>query len=262
VRPVEALRICSGGTAPLAERTEVLVERIVTVEVEYADRYVLSCTPGDEEPLAAGFALSEGLISGRDDILHIGTRGDDASSVLLRLRDPARVAPGRNLLATSSCGLCGVRNILPFLSGEVSCGRTLRVGTPRLLALAREMRSRQLLFARTGAAHAAALFRAQGEFLSVAEDIGRHNALDKAIGRLLLSGEPIPGCGALLSGRVSFEIVAKAARAGIEIVAGISAPSSLAVEVAQRCGITLCGFVREDRLTIYAHPERIPEAVP
>lgn len=242
----------------MAERVEVLVESILTIEVEYADRYVLSCTPGDEEALAAGFALSEGLISGRDDILEIGPHGKDGNAVLLRVREPAR-APERNLLATSSCGLCGVRNIAPFLSGAVSCGRTLEVEGPRVLALAREMRGRQTLFGKTGAAHAAALFRSEGGLLTVAEDIGRHNAMDKAIGRQLLAGEPIAGCGALLSGRVSFEIAAKAARTGIELVAGVSAPSSLAVEVAESCGITLCGFVRDDRLTVYSRPGRIPD---
>jgi FdhD protein len=128
-----------------------------------------------------------------------------------------------------------------------------------LLAVQEEMRRRQQIFAQTGGTHAAAIFNRQGNVVAFAEDIGRHNALDKCIGQCLLAGEPTAGCGAALSGRLSLEMVVKAARAGIEIIAAVSAPSSLAVDAATHCGITLCGFVREDRLTAFSHPARITQ---
>jgi FdhD protein len=119
------------------------------------------------------------------------------------------------------------------------------------------MRSGQVLFDRTGATHAAAIFSHRGDLLAIAEDIGRHNALDKAIGKCLLGNIDTSGCAVCLSGRVSFELAAKSARAGIELIAAVSAPSSLAVRVAEACNITLCGFVRGEKATIYTHPRRI-----
>jgi FdhD protein len=122
------------------------------------------------------------------------------------------------------------------------------------------MHARQRFFARTGGTHAAGIFKADGEMLAIGEDIGRHNAFDKAMGQCLLRGVSTAGHAAVLSGRVSVELVAKAARAGLELVAAISAPSSLAIELAERCRITLCGFVRENRATAYAQPHRIAAA--
>jgi FdhD protein len=119
------------------------------------------------------------------------------------------------------------------------------------------MRGRQAIFARTGGTHAAALFNAKGTLLALAEDLGRHNALDKVIGHCLLHNLPSAGCCVLLSGRVSLEMVTKSARAGIELVAAVSAPSSMAINAARLVGITLCGFVRGDRLTAFSHPGRL-----
>ena len=123
------------------------------------------------------------------------------------------------------------------------------------------MRRHQQLFASSGGTHAAAIFTRDGDIFSVAEDIGRHNALDKCIGQCLLMERPTVGCGVALSGRVSLEMVVKAARAGIEIISAVSAPSSMAIDEALRSQITLCGFVREFRLTEFSHPFRIVEAV-
>jgi FdhD protein len=251
------VRFSVNGEPPRRERVDVVEESFLSVWIEEVGRYVLVCTPSDLDALAVGFAFSEGLIAGMDDVLELGRRGNDPEAFAMKVRDPSREAPGRNLLITSSCGVCGARNIEAFLAGEVRVPQTLTMPAVHLPAIAREMRSRQELFARTGGTHAAAVFRADGQIASFAEDIGRHSALDKAIGKCLMAGISPRGCGASFSGRASFEIVAKAARAGIELIAAVSAPSSLAVDVAEACGITLCAFVREDRASAYTHPARI-----
>jgi FdhD protein len=135
-------------------------------------------------------------------------------------------------------------------------GNSLTISPKKLMNLSELLRQKQLLFQRTGGTHAAALFR-DNQILTVSEDLGRHNAFDKAIGSCLLNRVSTKGTVAILSGRVSFEMVVKAARAGIEIIAAVSAPSSLALEAAQRCQITLCGFVRGSEATIYTHPQRV-----
>jgi FdhD protein len=137
----------------------------------------------------------------------------------------------------------------------------LRLSIDDFLPLMEAMKQRQAVFSTTGGAHAAMIFSADKEILAVAEDLGRHNALDKAIGLCLLRQQPIAGCGAMLSSRLSFEMIAKSARAGLEMVAAVSAPSSLAIAMAERLGITLCGFVRGECATVYTHPERIRELV-
>ena len=257
VRIVELERFSATGGPPRHERVGVVEETFLSVWIEEIGRYVLVCTPCDLEALAVGFAFSEGLISGMDEVLHLGRRADDPDAISLKIRDPSREAPGRNLLMTSSCGVCGARNLDAFLVGDVSVPRTLEIPATLLPEIAREMRTRQDLFARTGGTHAAAVFHADGRIAAFAEDIGRHSALDKAIGKCLMAGLSPRGCGAALTGRASFEIVAKAARAGLELLAAVSAPSALAVDVAEACGITLCAFVREDRASAYSHPERI-----
>ena len=136
-------------------------------------------------------------------------------------------------------------------------GSSLRLEGQELIELGARLRQAQPLFRKTGATHAAAVFDAAGEILTLAEDSGRHNALDKALGQRLLAGRPTNGHGVIISGRISYELVLKSARAGLELVAGVSAPTALAVEAAALRNITLCGFVREDRATVYTHPYRI-----
>ena len=140
-----------------------------------------------------------------------------------------------------------------------ACGNALTMGEARCQELAEALRGGQPVFAATGGAHAAGVFSGAGEFLATAEDIGRHNALDKAIGACLLADRATTGCGVVLSGRVSFEMVAKAARAGLEIIVAVSGPTSLAVAAADHWNITLCGFVRGDRMNVYTHPSRVEE---
>ena len=229
------------------------------IVIEGVGNYTLMCTPSDPVALAVGFAFTEGIVSSLSDIALVHRCEDDANTIRMRLSETCLhgAARARNLIIASSCGMCGLERVEEVLDGLPACGDTLRVSLAMLLAVHETMRSRQTIFRETGGAHAAAIFTADGEIVSFAEDIGRHNALDKAIGKCLLLERPTVGCGVAFSGRASFEIAVKAARAGIELIAAVSAPSSLAVRAAEQCGITLCGFVRGDHATVYAHGSRV-----
>jgi FdhD protein len=259
VSVVPATRFEKGGANVSRRAESVIVEDTLTLEIEGVGSYTLMCTPGNELPLAAGFALTEGLLSSGDDLLTLRRCREDTRIVRMRLREPARVrVTGRNLIVASSCGLCGTQQPVAEMLAELPrVGESLLVPVARLRSVLESLRSRQELFHRTGGAHAAGLFAAEGELVAFAEDLGRHNALDKAIGQCVLSGRAAAGLGAALSGRVSFELVAKCARAGLELVAAVSAPSSLALQAAECCGLTLCGFVRESRVTVYTQASRI-----
>ncbi len=257
--PDEALRAVTVRRLPagVSEPDVVVREEAVTVAVEGVGNTILLCTPTDLEALAVGFAYSEGLIDDRAAVTGLSVERTGPWSRLVRVQlaaPPAETAP-RNLIVTSACGMCG-RRIEEGTAGP-PVDRTLRIAAGALSALAAAMRERQAVFAKTGGTHAAMLFGADGVPAEFAEDLGRHNALDKTIGKCLLGGRMARGCGAILSGRVSYELVTKAARAGLEVLAAVSAPSSLAVEAARLRGLTLCGFLRGDRMTVYAHPERI-----
>lgn len=221
-------------------------------------------TPGDEAELAVGFLRTEGLIEGSE---VVGTEGGDPvtlsqpdDTIVVRLSvpfDDSTVAE-RHFIATASCGICGKASIdevalrcAPLPDGPV-------VARPVILALPDLLRAAQRAFDETGGLHAAALFSARGELIAIREDVGRHNALDKLIGSQLLDGElPLHGRILMVSGRVSFEIVQKAATAGMPIIAAVSAPSDLAVETADRLGVTLVGFLRADGFNVYSHDARI-----
>ena len=255
---VHALRISTGG-ALTPEECRVVAEQPATIVVEGVGDYTLMCTPSDATALAVGFAFTEGLISRLGDIHLLHRCEDDSNTIRMRLSDACLqgAAQSRNLIVASSCGMCGLERIEEVLKGLPTCGEALRVSLATLLDVHERMKSSQTLFRETGGAHAAAIFTPEGEIAAFAEDIGRHNALDKAIGKCILLEKSTAGLGLAFSGRASFEIVVKAARAGIELIAAVSAPSSLAVEAAERCGITLCGFVRGDRATIYTGESRI-----
>jgi FdhD protein len=141
-----------------------------------------------------------------------------------------------------------------------SVGDSLRVDTGALRSARSALSSQQVLFKRCGGTHAAGIYDVSGNLMACAEDAGRHNALDKAIGKCLLQGIPTAAAAAALSGRVSLEMVSKCVRAGIELISAISAPTSLAIRIAERCGITLCAFVRETRATVFTHPHRLTDA--
>jgi FdhD protein len=261
VREVPVRRISTGDAAqsPVTETACVVLEAAVTIDVQELSSYTLLCTPDDNRALAAGFLVSEGIAESLSDVEVLRECTDDPAVIRVKLARPpaAPEEAGRSLLIVSSCGLCGVEGLDGKLRALSVVGNTLRVDSRTLRIAGSRLRDHQRLFGASGGTHAAAVFDADGEIIASAEDVGRHNALDKAIGRCLLAGRPAAGCGAVLSGRVSLEMVAKCARAGIELISAISAPTSLAIEVAGRCGITLCAFVREERATVFTHPERI-----
>jgi FdhD protein len=221
-------------------------------------------TPGNEAELAVGFLRTEGLLEGQE---VLSTAGGDPGSLsqpddtivvrLSRAFDDSKVAE-RHFIATASCGICGKASIdevvlraEPLPDGPV-------VTRAVILALPDLLRAAQRAFDQTGGLHAAALFTPTGELLAIREDVGRHNALDKLVGSQVLSkAMPLHDRILMVSGRVSFEIVQKAAVAGIPIVCAVSAPSDLAIETAERLGVTLVGFLRGDGFNVYAHDARV-----
>ena len=256
IRHVDPLRISTSDGPAVRDSCDVAVEDLLTIMIDKVGSFAVMCTPCDVKALAVGFAYSEGLISCIEDVVDFSYRPEQ-QTVGLRLDNPTDAVPNRNLIVTSSCGLCGSRNIDQLMSGAMVSRDTLRLTASALRTAVNEMQASQRIFERTGGTHAAAIFDVSGEILAFGEDIGRHNALDKAIGGCLMKGHPLAALGAALSGRVSLELVTKAVRAGIELIAAVSAPSSLAVDISERCNITLCGFVRGQRATVYTHPHRI-----
>jgi FdhD protein len=223
-------------------------------------------TPGADMELAAGFLFTEGLIGSREEIATIRycePEGPEEQwynvvTVHLRRRFDAAQMQQRNFYATSSCGVCGKASIDQI---EVRCpelGAGPAVSTGVIAGLPEKARAAQRVFEATGGLHAAALFAADGSLVALREDVGRHNAMDKLVGHELLEGRlPARASVALVSGRASFELVQKAAVAGIPIMCAVSAPSTLAVDAARRLGMTLVGFLRDGRFTIYTHLDRI-----
>jgi len=257
VRPT---RVSTDTGRAVVDPAEVAVEQPLTIMVDGGGSFTLLCTPSDLQALVMGFLLTEGLIDSPEDCQTFSYRPEERVAAV-RIEAPSR-PPARNLIVTSSCGLCGSRNIDRLLSGGPVVSNKLRLRPATLTEVVRAMHARQTVFTRTGGTHAAAVFDCDGRILSLAEDIGRHNAVDKAIGMCLLEGRSTASCALALSGRVSLELVSKAARAGIELLAAVSSPSSLAISAAERCGITLCAFVREQRATVYTHPHRLPGLQP
>jgi FdhD protein len=233
-----------------------------------AGRYSLGVTlrtPGDDEELVAGFLLTEGVISRREDVVALRTAGRNASERnLLRVTLDRRVhlsagSAARRFSAGSACGVCGKASIAQLRRRGLRRPEAAAPFDPEMLCqLPPKLRETQAVFGRTGGLHAAALFGPGGELLVLREDIGRHNAVDKAIGWALLGGRlPLSGHVLMVSGRGGFEIVQKALAAGIPLLASVSAPSSLAVQLARELGLTLVGFLRGRRFVIYSGEERI-----
>jgi FdhD protein len=277
-RPVERVRVADGGAArrtreDLLATEEPLEIRVVRPEDAgapdpHAAAHRVSVTmrtPGADFELAAGFLFSEGVVDGGERIAAIRycTEGPQAYNVVTAFLAPgAAFDPAdlqRNFYATSSCGVCGKASIEAVLGP--ACPRVdegPRVDPAVLVRLPDLLRAAQAVFDRTGGLHAAAHFTPAGRLVRVREDVGRHNAMDKLVGAALLEGDvPLSDAVVLVSGRLSFELVQKATRAGVPLLAGVSAPSSLAVELAERAGMTLAGFVRGAGFNVYTGGERI-----
>lgn len=218
-------------------------------------------TPGDDLELAAGFLYGEGVVLRADDIVTLRhcqqvppDRRDNTVTARL-LSGPATAAAGlaRRFTVTSACGVCGIESLDDLAARGVRPVQETAVDPDALLALPVRLRESQRTFVRTGGLHAAGLFAPSGELLCSREDVGRHNALDKVIGWALLRDLlPLEGHTLMVSGRTSYELAQKAVASGAGILAGVSAPSTLAVELARRFGLALAGFVRDDRLVLYS----------
>lgn len=220
-------------------------------------------TPGNDEELALGFLFSEGIINRFSDVGNVWTKG--CNFIGITLQTGVRVAleslekVERHSFVNSSCGVCGKKSIAAVMQRRKSrIESTALVNRDLISKLPGILRLQQPDFASTGGIHASAFFGLEGNLIAVREDVGRHNALDKLIGSQLKSDKlPLNDCVLLLSGRASFELIQKATGAGIPIVAAVGAPSSLAVELAKDCGMTLLGFVRDNRFNVYTGSQRI-----
>ena len=259
VQTVEVLR--SGDAQPTPDR--VAVERPLEVRLNGHPFSVIMRTPGADRDLALGFLFTEGVLRRRDDVARVeeGESAGFVNVVFARGRSEAVAAAldaRRPVTLNASCGLCGRRSLESLALDAPPRAAEWSVTPDTLSALPSQLSAAQPAFAETGGLHAAGLFDPAGDPIACAEDVGRHNAVDKLIGRMLDAGRlPLGRSLLVVSGRSSFEIVQKAWRAGIPLVAAVSAPSSLAIDLAREAGITLLGFVRDGRFNVYAHPERI-----
>ena len=265
VASLRARRISAAGESDASHVEEdvgVVVEAPITIDVEGIENYTLLCTPTDTKALALGFLFTEGIVENTSQIVHLEHCEDAADVIRVRLTDavPKIGDPSRNLLIVSSCGACGTEDLDTRIQALPKVFDNLRVSSTVLHSAREGLAGMQTLFEKCGGTHAAGIYDEAGTILTSAEDAGRHNALDKAIGKCLLANTPTVGKAAALSGRVSLEMVSKCARAGIELISAISAPTTLAIEVADQCGITLCAFVRETRATVFTHPHRLTDA--
>jgi FdhD protein len=221
-------------------------------------------TPGNDFELAVGFCFTEGVVDRSEDLDRVAycvDAGDEQEYNVVTVGMRRRVDAGshrRDFVATASCGLCGKAALADVEQRCRPLASGFEVQRSVLTALPDRLRSSQAVFDATGGLHAAALFDAAGGLRTLREDVGRHNALDKLIGRAFLDVQlPLADTVLMVSGRVSFEIVQKAAMAGIPVLCAVSAPSSLAVEAAARLGQTVVGFLRGERANVYTHPERV-----
>lgn len=265
ITPTEMVRIERGVS--IGNRSdELATEEPLEIRVEGHSVAVVMRTPGHDQELTAGFLLSEGIVKSAKDIFDItgcvGPKNGSKGNVIdVGLTQPANFSPAkftRHVFTSSSCGVCSKASIEAVMKRHRPLADDVRVSASILLGLPRQLTRAQEAFKRTGGLHACALFDAAGKFVTLREDVGRHNALDKLIGFALLEKKlPLSGHVLLLSGRTSFEMMQKSYAAGIPIVASISAPSSLAVEFARESGQTLAGFVRGRSLNVYAGAERV-----
>ena len=263
-----AQHLTAGDTVTRPET--LAVEEPLEIRVNGSPVTVTMRTPGADVELAQGFLLTEGVITKRDDLLTVrycrgeGEDGLNTYNVLdVTLAPdvaPPEVDVTRNFYTTSSCGVCGKASLeaIRLKSHHAPGDDPATVAADTLTSMPAQLRASQRVFASTGGLHGAALFGADGTMHAVREDIGRHNAVDKVIGWALESGRiPLTGNVLLVSGRASFELTQKAVMAGIPVLAAVSAPSSLAVDLASQSGLTLVAFLRGDSMNVYTRPDRV-----
>jgi FdhD protein len=267
----------SGGPVPatVSARADLLAaEEPLGIRVDGTALTMTMRTPGDDVELAAGFLVGEAIVHGRDDIAamkvcdgttcgHLDHTEDEIGNIVdIALAPGVEVTPAarRAFMTTSACGVCGktsVNDICVLPRAPLSADAT--VFDPAVLAsLPDRLREAQRVFSSTGGLHAAGLFSSSGELLVAREDVGRHNAVDKIVGWAVLQDKlPLAGCALLVSGRASFELAQKAVLAGIPLLAAVSAPSSLAAELAEEAGLTLVGFLRGQSMNVYSAAHRV-----
>jgi len=261
ISPIKITRIENGISTDTAD--SLAIEEPLEIKLIYKDAdkqiskniSVTMRTPGNDAELAAGFLFTENIIQNRSEIKKIINQSENNISIFLNDDAiPNLQNQERNFYTTSSCGVCGKSSIdaIKTISAYVNDENVLIVDPQILYDLPTKLRKQQEVFASTGGLHASAYFDIEGNFIALREDVGRHNALDKLIGYFFLSDDlPLNNGILLLSGRASFELIQKATMAGIKIIAAIGAPSSLAVQLAKEAGITLIGFLRDQRFNIY-----------
>ena len=260
-------KISTGVVADVED--QLAVEEPLEIQLEYGTQgsrirkniSVTMRTPGNDEELAAGFLFTEGIIGSRREIESVKQAGNNTVVVSLPESNLINLPKTeRNFYTTSSCGVCGKTSIdaIKTVSIYNKVPDDISFKAELLYTLHDTLKNKQEIFDLTGGLHASALFDTNGNFMMLREDVGRHNALDKLIGTSLLNDQlPLNNSILLLSGRASFELIQKACMAGIKIVTAVGAPSSLAVELAEECGITLIGFLRNERFNIYTGDQRI-----
>jgi len=266
VRQFDVLRV--DGHRADADRDRVAVELPLELRLNSKPFSVIMRTPGEDRHLALGFLLSESVIGTRADVERVDV--DDVEGVVnvwLTVQRDAMVddilAQRRQVTMNSSCALCGRRMLESLDIDAPPLSVEWQVSDDVILGLPATLRGAQSAFSETGGLHAAGLFDPGGKLVASAEDVGRHNAVDKLLGKMLMEDRlPLRQSILFVSGRSSFEIVQKAWLGGIPMIAAVSAPSSLAVELAREAGMTLLGFVREGRFNAYAHPERVRVTAP
>lgn len=278
---VEALSVDVAEGASESVSCPIVVEDTLTIAIEGLSNYTLLWTPtacvneglaytrddgvlgGEEDSellaLVLGFMFSEGLINSLSEVVSMVICPDTHDLVEVQLETAGDILlERRNVTITSSCGICGARDIIdnnPLKLRPLQHNTTFAADA--IVAGMESMTAGQQIFQLTGGSHAAAEMNLRGELLSICEDLGRHNALDKVIGKNILARQNLNNSCVLLSSRLSLEMILKSIKAGVQVVAAVGAPTSLAVEIANAFGLTLCGFVRAQRLTLFTHPERI-----
>jgi len=256
---IEVPVVVVNGAGRVTRLDALAIEEPLEIRVAGTSISVTMRTPGDDDALAIGFLFGEGLISGPAQVSSIRL---DKNIVNVELDNEVAFEAdrlARNFYTTSSCGVCGKASIEAIeVFPETEIHSNIEVDAAIIHGLPSRLASVQDVFRQTGGLHAAALFDRHGDLIDVKEDVGRHNAMDKLVGTRVMAGEtPLDDKIVLVSGRASFELVQKAVMAGIPIMAAVGAPSSLAVELAATFGMTLIGFVRDQRFNVYTKPERV-----